>query len=548
MKNLTLPLLLPTLITLSTPSSAQLHKDNDLRKDIGQVLAVGDFNGDGYKDQAIGAPNAVARAATDQLDNGLFERAGVVHVTYGSSQGLGTWLNQYWHQDSPGIPGANQGGDEFGFSLAAGDFNGDGYHDLAIGSPGEDIDSIQNAGAVVILYGSWLGLSSAGAHSYHQGKQGVLGTPEIGDRFGYSVAAGDFNADGRDELAIGVPFENLTMQNCDEFDDLDGSFLTTRKDAGAIHVLNGHMLGLWAYGSTAYTQSSCGLAGYSGPDNWFGWGLATGKLNLDAYTDLVVTSPGERMLAGFSVRAGMANLFKGSAGGLEPTLKILSQKDSLFSGWVNGDSYAGLWDIFGSSVACGDFNGDGVDDVVIGSPGETRGGEDAWTPWIHSVGAINIFLMNPSSTFSTQADFFLTQNSPLVPGGCEDYDYWGDSLCVGDLDGDGADDIMVGARMEDIGTTSDAGMATVLYGGSGLLSDIRVLHQDTPGVPGVCEPGDELSAALSAGDFNGDGRAELSVGVPGEVIGSAGYQSGFVQVFDVSSNREITWSQDLREE
>ena len=60
MKNLFLPFLLPTLITLSAPSSAQLHKDNDLTKDIGQVLAVGDFNGDGYDDQAIGAPDAVA--------------------------------------------------------------------------------------------------------------------------------------------------------------------------------------------------------------------------------------------------------------------------------------------------------------------------------------------------------------------------------------------------------------------------------------------------------------------------------------------------------
>lgn len=59
---------------------------------------------------------------------------------------------------------------------------------------------------------------------------------------------------------------------------------------------------------------------------------------------------------------------------------------------------------------------------------------------------------------------------------------------------------------------------------------------------------DEFSGGLTTGAFDGDGRADLSVGVPGEVIGRATYQSGFVQVFDVPESRAITWKQDLKEQ
>jgi hypothetical protein len=534
MKNLFLPFLLPTLITLSAPSSAQLHKDNDLSKDIGQVLAVGDFNGDGYMDQAIGVPTTVAHAATDVTTLTIFggidviKRAGAVHVTYGSEDGIGAWLNQYWHQDSPGIPGINEDRDDFGRALAAGDFNGDGFDDLAIGSPGEAIGSIEEAGAVVILYGSEVGLRSTGSHSYHQNKPGISDACEAGDRFGASLAAGDFDGDEIDDLAIGTPNESIP-----------GSIFGQIKGAGMVHILHGHTEGLSA-SDRSFTQDSPGVPGGCDKNDAFGFALATGDLNGDSYDDLVVTSVGEDR-GYFFQGSGIAHLFKGSAADLQPTPSVLSQKTSIWP-WEVNDAYASEFELFGFAVACGDFDGDGVDDVVIGSPYESKKSED-----LYFVGAINIFLMRPSSSFSVQADLFLTQDSAFVPGVCEEDDYWGRSLCVGDLDGDDADDIIIGTLGEDIGSDKDAGMATVLYGGSGFLYDIRALHQDTPGVPGQCEPGDFFSASLSAGDFDGDGRAELSVGVPGEVLGNA-EPTGFIQVFDVSSNREITWSQNLKEE
>jgi len=549
MKNLTLPLLLPTLITLSTPSSAQLHKDNSLSKDIGHVLAVGDFNGDGYKDQAIGAPDAVA----DQSADGSGVRAGVVHVTYGNSQGLGTWLNQYWHQESaPGVPGANEDGDRFGAALAVGDFNGDGYHDLAIGCPGKNIGDINSAGAVVILYGTWLGLSSTGAQSFNQLQPQVANTSEAYDQFGFSLAAGNFDNDnltssGCDDLAVGVPHENLWGT----------------ADVGMLNILTGTPSGLTSNPSSRVYPPSM-------VRQYFGFALAAGELNGGSYTDLVVTAPEWTVdpIASWAAddptewllpNAGTAYVLRGSSIGLRHTGLTLGQKipyaDFLSSGSTpyyltdaGDDAYAGGWDWFGWSVACGDFNGDGVDDVVIGAPGESVGSlTSPFPPTTMLSGAINIFLMEPSEPsyqVSVKSEYFRHQS----PGKKETGDFWGSSLCTGDLDNDGADDIIVGAAWEGVHSTTAAGCASVLFGGVGFLSDTRLLHQDTPGVPGVSESQDFFARSVCAGDFNGDGHAELSVGVPGEVVGSAGYQSGFVQVFDVSSYRQITWSQDLKEQ
>jgi hypothetical protein len=120
-------------------------------------------------------------------------------------------------------------GDRFGYSLAAGDFNNDGFDDLAIGVPQESIGTVGGAGAVHVLYGSSSGLQtlSPADQFWHQGKPGVDDVEETDDFFGTSLAAGDFNNDGRDDLAIGVVLENSPAD-----------------DAGAVHVLYGSNAGL----------------------------------------------------------------------------------------------------------------------------------------------------------------------------------------------------------------------------------------------------------------------------------------------------------------
>ncbi len=179
--------------TQDTPGVPDSSEANDL---FGQALASGDFNGDNYDDLAIGAMG-------EGIGNA--QQAGAVTVLYGSASGLTASGSQQWHQDSPGVPGGSETGDLFGYSLATGDFNGDGYADLAIGAPGEAIGDIPAAGSVRILYGSSSGLTATGADDFHQDIAGIPDESEPDDEFGVALAAGDFDNDSYDDLAIGAP-------------------------------------------------------------------------------------------------------------------------------------------------------------------------------------------------------------------------------------------------------------------------------------------------------------------------------------------------------
>ena len=131
---LTLILVIAGLVALALPSIAR-----------GAPSATGDFNGDGRSDLAVGAP----------MDSvGRHENAGAVNVIYGSrGGGLRTGGDQQFTQGTPGVQGWVEAHDRFGSTLAAADFDGDGYSDLAVGSPGEDASGRRNTGVVHVLYG-----------------------------------------------------------------------------------------------------------------------------------------------------------------------------------------------------------------------------------------------------------------------------------------------------------------------------------------------------------------------------------------------------------
>ncbi|MEW5871800.1 MAG: hypothetical protein AB1894_21210 [Chloroflexota bacterium] len=354
---------------------------------FGDVLAVGDFDGNGFDDLAIGMPFE---------DLGATNAAGAVVVLYGSSSGLDDPVWQLWHQDTPGIPGVAEAGDQFGVSLATGDFDKDGYDDLAVGVPAEDVGSLAEAGAVNIIYGTSAGLDDAGSQIWDQDSTGILDDAEDHDLFGFALAAGDFDGDGSDDLAIGAPFEDLG----------------TIGDAGLVNVLYGSDTGI-SDSNQVWRQDVGFIPDDPELTDRFGYSLTTGNFNGDTYDDLVIGVPFECLDA--TINAGAIHVIYGSAS------RLRTNGNQMFSQVVLGE-----WDTFGWTMATGHFNGDGYEDLAISAPRATLGGQQ-------DAGEVSILYGFMTGLVYAAAETF-DQDSPGILGAAEAGDYFGWSLAALEID------------------------------------------------------------------------------------------------------------------
>ena len=321
-------------------------------------VAAGDINGDGYADLAIGVP-------------GENNNTGFVSIIFGSIAGLTSDDDQFISQDTSGIEGGAEEGDYFGGSLAIGDFDMDGFADLAIGVPREN----NRQGYINVIYGSSSGLTSENNAMFRQGLNGIRGGSEAYDNFGYSLASGDFDNDGYADLVIGIPFKDLGtgeqhedagLATCDlhsppcdtcEYDSWTGHicrWVDFTENAGSIAVLYGSESGINANGNQRFEQDTAGIKGGSEENDVFGWSVASGDLNGDGYDDVVVGVMGENDYA------GEVNVIYGSHSGLT------ANGDRMIGQNTNGMLGTGeAGDGFGMSLTYGDFNHDGYDDIGI---------------------------------------------------------------------------------------------------------------------------------------------------------------------------------------
>jgi hypothetical protein len=263
---------------------------------------------------------------------------------------------------STGGFGTNEGGDRFASALAAGDFNGDGMVDLAVGAPGEGpADDPAGSGIVFVFRGDATGLQPDRGLEQEQILDGLGGNAqtfqnEANDNFGSALAVGDFNGDGMKDLAVGAP----------------GQVSNRRQQAGMAFVFRGSMQGL---------QSGQGLAqglfqdisiivvrdvpvpvpvpAPANAGDRFGFSLMAGDFDGDRRDDLAIGAPGIAQL--FNGAAGKVFLFKGSEQ-LTPD-RILTQESENLDRSGSGDE-------FGLAMTAADQDKDGRMDLIIGAPGK----------------------------------------------------------------------------------------------------------------------------------------------------------------------------------
>ena len=457
------------------------------------VSSAGDVNGDGFDDVILGA----------FLNDGGGTNAGAAYVVFGASTRSSS-INL--DNVALGTGGFKIVGevtyDQVGEAVSsAGDVNGDGFDDLIVGAVGNDAGG-SGAGAAYVVFGaatppSSVNLAALGTAGFK------LAGEQASDAAGASVgSAGDVNGDGIDDFIISAVA-----------DDAPGEDFP---DSGAAYVVFGS-----STPETSLANIAAGTGGFKitidiAGDRTGDSVSSAGDLNGDGVDDLVI---GARLNDGGGVNAGAAYVVFGSAANLTSvSLDTIALGTGGFK--ITGEA-AG--DIVGEAVSsAGDVNGDGIDDLIVGARDNDALGNAA-------AGAAYVIFGSTTAPTSINLDDIALGTGGFKINGAAANDATGGSVSsAGDVNGDGFDDVIVGAYQND-----GYGAAWVVFGSASSPTSINLKTDVEQGTAGFKIEGETTGdyagfAVASAGDIDGDGFDDLFVSAYYNDGGGSNAGAGYV--------------------
>ena len=430
-----------------------------------------DFDGNGSADLAVGAPHLAVGQTPD---------AGGVFVHPSSSDGPSDHPLLLTRASDTAL-GSPRPGDAFGTALASADFDRDGFADLAVGQPGRDLSQGTDAGTVTVFYGS-----ASGLDPHRVTELPVPKGHRAGARFGTALVVGDFDGDGRSDLAVGAPGDDVQRNRGHAW-----------AASGSVRVFSGGKHGLTP-GDYDKKHGRRGT-GASGFDVGFGAVLAAGDLSLDGVTDLVVGAPGHTFV-GKTGYAGWIDVCRGGRSGLGTC-----RRPSM----PHASGYAGNWAGM-TSLAVGPLWRHKPDtdtpQIVIGSP---QFADD-------QPGIVWVVTLNRSTRSVTDFTSFRQGRPAQIPGAGQpgsNHHRFGQSVAVATDRNTFLPLLAIGAP----GTDDGRGAVTTVLLESDAQGQFRyeTYTQQTPGVPGGATPGHELGASLAFRGQEDVGDLELDAAAPG---------------------------------
>ncbi len=465
----------------------------------GSVSSAGDFNGDGFADFIIGAEAA---------DAGF----GAAYVVFGKTTGFPNPLSLSGLSGTDGFK--MQVGDSnthLGLRVnKAGDVNGDGMDDIVVSA------GLESDGSTYVIFGDTSPFPSVLSLSNLDGTNGfkLQGTASFDRGPHASVSAGDLNGDGISDIIIGIPY------------------------AEAAYVVFGR-------NPSAPFPSLVNISALTGADgfrihgdsarDYFGTSVSAGDVNGDGFDDLLIGAPKNSPAVNPLGLTGAAYVLFGKSTAFPPSLNT-----SAFNGTTGfkifGGNEAGY---LGYSVSAGDINGDGISDIIIGAPegnGDVGGSGTAYVVFGKRSGHTanyDLAKLNGANGFALAGE----ANGNLTGGSVNS---------AGDFNGDGFDDILIGAIRSNTNGYASGSSYLVFGRPSGFPTTLPLSSLNgTTGFKFLGNPGDNSGSSVNAaGDVNDDGLQDIIIGAPRASVSEGGTEGRAYVVFGSEASHAIPVTKD----